>query len=678
MSVDAKTPSVEVDQTHKYRMRISRLTIDKLGIKLYDKVSAVLAELIANAYDADAERVTITLPLNTMLATKAEGEIHDRGLEIRIQDDGHGMTADDVNEYYLNVGINRRAARGEVSPVKGRKVMGRKGIGKLAPFGICHEIEVITAGGGPNDAAFTTSHFVLRLNDIMSPSDQDYYPEPGALDGTRAEASGTTVILRQFDRRRVPEAEMLHRQLAARFGLRQDDWRVDAVDSADPSNSFTVGDELAIAVLEGTMTELDGRLIDLEDGTRLPVRGWVGYARDPYKDEAMAGIRIFARGKLVAQTRDFDIQPGFTGEFKMRSYIVGQLHADWLDEDEDLIRSDRQDIIWNSEKGEVLRLWGQSLVREIARSGEVSLTTRVWDEFVELSRLEERLEQAAPQDSELRDSVRRAAKLLVRRTDREAVRDREYVERIIGLAFSIGPHRSLLDALHDAASQSSTTLDIVVELFKRASVAEVYSLGQVARERVDAVKRLRELIGSQETLERELQVLLERAPWILHPDWTPLSRNQSLRKVREAFESWYGKNRGTEITTTAIGTHPSTRPDFILVSNEWVLEIVEIKRPNHSLTDAEMERAYRYLEDLRQFLGENAELGSVFREQRLTIVCDRTDFKNPLAEGAMRDPAVRIRTWEEVLASTTQAHEDFLQAIPEIQALAYEETPSEV
>ena len=53
--------------SNKYTMKISRLTVDKLGIQMYDRVSAVLAELIANAYDADAEQVRIMLPFGQYL-----------------------------------------------------------------------------------------------------------------------------------------------------------------------------------------------------------------------------------------------------------------------------------------------------------------------------------------------------------------------------------------------------------------------------------------------------------------------------------------------------------------------------------------------------------------------------------------------------------------------------------
>ena len=133
--------------SNRYTMKISRLTIDKLGIQMYDRVSAVLAELIANAYDADAEKVRITLPFGQYLARQVQGRIEDQGLEIEIEDNGSGMTAHEVNEFYLNVGYDRRKQRTDRTPKHNRRVMGRKGIGKLAPFGICHEVEVISAGG---------------------------------------------------------------------------------------------------------------------------------------------------------------------------------------------------------------------------------------------------------------------------------------------------------------------------------------------------------------------------------------------------------------------------------------------------------------------------------------------------------------------------------------------------
>ena len=117
---------------NKYKMRISRLTIDKLGVKLYDKVSAVIAELVSNSYDADATEVTIEAPMGEYLASKAGGVITDKNLEIKVTDNGIGMTPDEINDYYLVVGAERRTdvrpRRGDISPNFNRKVMGRKAL----------------------------------------------------------------------------------------------------------------------------------------------------------------------------------------------------------------------------------------------------------------------------------------------------------------------------------------------------------------------------------------------------------------------------------------------------------------------------------------------------------------------------------------------------------------------
>ncbi len=66
-AIDAAHPGAPDDG---YELKISRLTIDKLGVKLYDRVSAVVAELVANSYDADATQVAVELPLATLLSVQ--------------------------------------------------------------------------------------------------------------------------------------------------------------------------------------------------------------------------------------------------------------------------------------------------------------------------------------------------------------------------------------------------------------------------------------------------------------------------------------------------------------------------------------------------------------------------------------------------------------------------------
>lgn len=107
-------------------MGISRPTVDKLGVKLYDKVSAVIAELIANSCDADAADVTVEAPMGRFLATRAVGAVSDKGFEIRVVDNGIGMTPQLVRDFFLVVGAERRndRSRGDMSPRLRRKVMG--------------------------------------------------------------------------------------------------------------------------------------------------------------------------------------------------------------------------------------------------------------------------------------------------------------------------------------------------------------------------------------------------------------------------------------------------------------------------------------------------------------------------------------------------------------------------
>src|SRR6266851_8424 len=90
------------DQPKKLTLGFHGRIIDSLGIQMYQSPVAAVAELIANAWDADASKVSVTLPAGM-------GE----GAEIVVQDDGMGMTFGDCQDRYLNVGRNRRLSEGK-------------------------------------------------------------------------------------------------------------------------------------------------------------------------------------------------------------------------------------------------------------------------------------------------------------------------------------------------------------------------------------------------------------------------------------------------------------------------------------------------------------------------------------------------------------------------------------
>src|SRR3954465_12046878 len=77
----------------KYKMTVDLSVLDSLGINLYSNAAAVLSELVANAYDADATKVDITW---------------DQGQGVTVTDDGCGMTVGEMNDRFLKVGYRKR------------------------------------------------------------------------------------------------------------------------------------------------------------------------------------------------------------------------------------------------------------------------------------------------------------------------------------------------------------------------------------------------------------------------------------------------------------------------------------------------------------------------------------------------------------------------------------------
>ena len=678
----------------QYSMRISRLTVDKLGVKLYDKVSAVIAELIANSYDADATSVTVRAPMGQFLATRAGGVLSDKGFEIEVSDDGIGMTPRQVQDFFLVVGAERRndAKRGDRSPRFDRKVMGRKGVGKLAPFGICKTIEVISAGGdlvhGTGDDAgapgYLTSHIILDYDGIMALGDEPderYPPVVGPLDESYSPKSGTRIILKRFNYRKVPALDVLGRQLAQRFGIRSEDWQIQLMDSTQSEPPPRAVGDFDIETMpntrltfqpDGSVLGPDGNLatdlhagFEHEDEFR-PVTGWMAYSKAPYKDELMAGVRIYCRGKIASQTSIFNQRAGFTGEHSVRSYLVGELHADWLDEDDDLIQTDRRDILWSDELAAAFQDWGQRIVKRIGTLSRDPMRKATLDLFLETGDVEARIQSAYPtqEQRDIRDTANEIARTFGRTISRGEVEDDTVVNNLVDLSINLAPHWTLDSKMKEAVADADTPLAVLSSFLRTARLAELSSFGRIAEDRLKVIDRLEILKDADDSDENALQQLIADAPWLIDPEWAPVTENQTFSSLRREFEKFYESKTGESISLADFQT-TGQRPDFVLSSQEGTVQIIEIKKPGHRLSNPEMDRIVTYYDNMEAFLEDpgNDEFRKHFRDFHITLVCDSLGLSGSPrgAFNGYRDKQkLTHMNWKAFLLRSERVHQDFL------------------
>jgi hypothetical protein len=669
-----------------YSLRISPTTVDKLGVKLYDKVSAVVAELVANAYDADAENVRIGLPLATELARKDKKKNvvvePDPPWTIEVTDDGHGMTPAEAKRFYLEVGRDRREHpdQGPKSRKKERAVMGRKGIGKLAPFGVCRVIEILSSGGERTEHGYYTTHFLLEYDRIMAAgkksaanggdAESDRVPlQVGEHDGTYREKPGTTVRLSSFQPKRVPDHDTFKRQLERRFALADEDFAITVHDARHESEDFEV-EAFDVPILPSTRIDLSTRPVPLSDGEQLPVTGEIGMATESYRNEEMAGVRIYARGKIIAMTRDFEQPAGYTGEFTTRSYLVGEVHADWLDADDgdDLIRTDRQGILWSSDLGEALRAWGAELIKEVGASSREPRREKTQNLFLEKSGIQEKARERFADDEVVAAAVQ-LAEQIGRFAAEDELQDEEYVNGLSEVILSVAPHRALMTAFQEFSTDvlgEEVKLETLADIFGKTHVAEVASYGQIAHERVRAIGELQEALKAATAAgEDQLQEILAKAPYLIDPAWSAVTKNESLGTFKEVFEQDWKRETGEDVELSI--EYEAKRPDFILVYVGGKLHIVEIKAPGHSFDNRDFDRLARYVRAFRDFADRHAEILREFPERwQIDLVADRVNLTDPDKQEAFesfkRQKEVVPITWGIFLKRARKAHEEFLKA----------------
>lgn len=131
----------------RVNFEVDSALLSELGERLVGSVQVALMELIKNSYDADATEVTISI--NHVVG----------GVETRIDDNGVGMTFEQVKKYWMRIATTNKVEN-NTSAIYGRPKSGAKGIGRFSCRRLGSKLRLQTSAKTA-DGAFETTEFVV-------------------------------------------------------------------------------------------------------------------------------------------------------------------------------------------------------------------------------------------------------------------------------------------------------------------------------------------------------------------------------------------------------------------------------------------------------------------------------------------------------------------------------------
>lgn len=343
----------------KLVMTFDPLIIDDLGAKLYSTLPPIISELIANAYDAYAKKVWITL--------KGSGT----NKSIEIKDNGFGMDFEEIQKKYLKIGRKRREDPEECTKKCGRPPMGKKGIGKLAFFGIANKAEILTVKEGKKVI------FEMDWNAIQEIEEGNY--EPSFNEGETEEEDGTIVTLTEIHRKTEFDLDLLKKSISNYF-IFDADFKVFI--RLDSEKEFTEIDNNLRYQINGKKEEFSWEFpreaIKMQLEEEFPfvkeVKGKIITFDKPVPPR-LKGVTLFSRRKLVNLPEFFPVQ----GSSHFYQYLTGWLEIDFIDNFvPDVIATNRSTLNWNDSNLEKLKLFFEKVLRIIHADWR-----KLWEEKTE-------------------------------------------------------------------------------------------------------------------------------------------------------------------------------------------------------------------------------------------------------------------------------------------------------
>lgn len=614
-------------------MRFDMGVLKHLGLQMYTSLPAVISEYVANAWDAGAKHVEIDVPQDVPMGAQ---------YEIVIEDDGEGMTFDDINKKFLIIARNRRDEEPETFEVDGRtrKVIGSKGIGKLAGFGVAGRVELETWKDGE------LTNFELDYDKIQEAEEETPHEEKGtykpefSYKEIRSESSGTIVKLTDLKRERRPRIGYIRRRLARRFGVIDDEHFVVEV-NGDPITADERNLEHSCQYIwnvgQFDQAEFDG-IVNEEEGWL--VQGWIGTRKAPVPDEIGNGIAIFARGKLVHEPDFYGVRGEGTRGQHAISYMVGEINAEFVDDDDrDLIATDRSSIITEETAGQELEKWLKQTIRAVCAEWVEKRRDDRLEDVREVQIYDDRIRPLPGRQRELVDDF------LSELAEKEGFDDETMIETVDYVASGV-EYKEFNDIVRDLRDADFEHPEKVVDLFDKWEVLDALALLRLAKGRIETIARFEDLIESDAREDPDIHDILAQNPWLMDPRWDYL--DDEIYFSRLLKDRWPNEELDED----------NRRIDFICLGDSGTLRIIELKRPSVEIGRKQLRQLEDYVDFVREKEGTDPE-----GERTITGYIIGSEIKNQQSKRlAMRlkKDGMHVRPFKDLQRIAEKSHQQFI------------------
>ena len=616
--------------------------IELLGSQLYTKLPSIISEFVSNAYDADATEVEVIINENDLVQPKTTN--------ITIKDNGTGIASSatdyikEINNNFLNIGRKRRKEE-ETSESKKfhRKLQGKKGIGKLAGFGITNEMKITTT------TSKITNSFILNDEDMKNTTGDTYFPTVIQNNEYTDLPDGTVVELLNIRRKTDISLKELSESVVKRLQIFDDNFslklthifnnlKFDPIILTNDDYLKYIKEKNNIQFCWNIPEDLDELNLQpeiIEYFKNYGINGEIFTTDTPLKKDDQ-GIVLYANKKLCQENYCFNDR----ANDNFYTYLIGKLNIDYIDADinTDNISTARDSLVWENEISQELKNMIDLVIKKI----QVEWRQKRKDEKEEAVNkqldidIDSWISSLAPHE---RDSAKKIVNIVVNDESIGVEKTTEFVQYIQDMySFS-----SFKDFATGLITKPVSSLEDILAFIKDWELIEAKEMAKISEGRIEAINNFEVMILNNESETKVIQPFLEKFPWILDPTVDSFERELTFSTIlKKEFPD-------------DVLDEPNRRIDFMCFSSNNEIHIWELKRPNIKIDDKYHSQIYRY----QEFAMEKYPNYKIIT----TLVSDNWSFDRGVElmfKDSINGGKFQIKSYTEMLKDAKNYHNDFI------------------